>query len=334
LPPRPQAYLGSTKLQPKDLGPKNKTAYSNLGLGLLGQLLGEIHGTSYTELIEGLILKPLEMNDTFVATPAYQIPPELKARLAQGHAQAHWSPDTPTRLQAAMKLAAQAHYKNTIGLAWILNQGTLQHDGGTGGFLSSLKINVSKQTAFVTLQNGFSTGEERIHKGDYTPVKGLWIGTLPGKQKLRLAFHILSEGSAVLYSLNQGSTPLISGMSEFKDRELFIRFPAIEGTLQAKLIGEELVGTWSQGQPLQLTLTSTNQLPKKLQKTLQKRIPDDLDSLVGFWSGEIAVSNLLVQRRQIVLQSSVSRRNIFSRPCRRQNNQRNLVSRSPSKARS
>jgi len=209
-------------------------------------------------------------------------------------AQAHWSPNTPARLQAAMKLAAQAHYKNTTGLAWNRDKGALKHDGGTGGFRSSLELNVSKQTAFVTLQNGFSTGSERIHKGDYTSVQGLWTGTLPIKSKLRLAFHILPEGSAVLYSLNQGSTPIPSGTSEFIDGELFIRFPSIDGTLQVKFMGKELVGTWSQGTPLKVTLTSTNQLPKKLQKTLQKRMPDDLDSLVGFWSGEIAVANLFV----------------------------------------
>jgi D-alanyl-D-alanine-carboxypeptidase/D-alanyl-D-alanine-endopeptidase len=67
--------------------------YSNLGLGLLGHLLGLVAGETYGELVSERVLRPLGMNDTSITLSADQ-----ERRLAPGHASdgkltANW--DTP-----------------------------------------------------------------------------------------------------------------------------------------------------------------------------------------------------------------------------------------------
>lgn len=54
--------------------------YSNLGVSLLGRLLGLRAGKEYKELLEERVLRPLGMNDT-----AIQLSPEQLKRLALGH---------------------------------------------------------------------------------------------------------------------------------------------------------------------------------------------------------------------------------------------------------
>lgn len=53
--------------------PGTHYAYSNVGFGLLGQLLAQKMHTSYGELLQQLISKPLELNDTTVALSSEQI---------------------------------------------------------------------------------------------------------------------------------------------------------------------------------------------------------------------------------------------------------------------
>lgn len=55
------AYLPTARL---DRRPGEGYAYSNLGVGLLGQLMTLIHGRSYGELLRDQITKPLAMTDT------------------------------------------------------------------------------------------------------------------------------------------------------------------------------------------------------------------------------------------------------------------------------
>jgi len=55
--------------------PKRKVAYSNLGMGLLGNILADIDGVSYEELIQQRILQPLGMNQTFINNPDKTIIP-------------------------------------------------------------------------------------------------------------------------------------------------------------------------------------------------------------------------------------------------------------------
>jgi serine-type D-Ala-D-Ala carboxypeptidase/endopeptidase len=54
--------------------------YSNLGIGLLGELLANRAGLSYGELVQRNILDPLGMKSTFIDVPASE-----SARFAKGH---------------------------------------------------------------------------------------------------------------------------------------------------------------------------------------------------------------------------------------------------------
>ena len=60
--------------------PEAGFAYSNLGVGLLGQALANGAGMTYAELLREQVTGPLGMEDTVVA-----LTPVLRARMAQGH---------------------------------------------------------------------------------------------------------------------------------------------------------------------------------------------------------------------------------------------------------
>jgi CubicO group peptidase (beta-lactamase class C family) len=70
-------FLSAYKLK-RPIGSRVK--YSNLGMGLLGHILGLVAGKSYEELVSQRILRPLGMNDTSIT-----LSPEQQRRLAPGH---------------------------------------------------------------------------------------------------------------------------------------------------------------------------------------------------------------------------------------------------------
>ena len=71
------AWLRTCRLTSR---PGTNTVYSNVGSGLLGELLARIGGTAYERLIAERILAPLGMRDT-----AISLSPEQRKRLATGH---------------------------------------------------------------------------------------------------------------------------------------------------------------------------------------------------------------------------------------------------------
>ena len=70
-------FLSGYKLK-RPIG--SRVEYSNLGMGLLGHILGLVAGKSYEELVSERILRPLGMNHTSIA-----LSPEQQGRLAPGH---------------------------------------------------------------------------------------------------------------------------------------------------------------------------------------------------------------------------------------------------------
>ena len=89
---------------------------------------------------------------------------------------------------------------------------------------------------------------------------GDWAGVLEaGGQKLRLELHVKSDGAtktAIIDSLDQGvSIPATAVKTE--GGELSILFLSIGGELTGKLSadGSQIVGNWTQGGTLPLTLT-------------------------------------------------------------------------------
>lgn len=177
------AFLASHQLR-RDPGAEFE--YSNLGMGLLGNLLAHRAGQSYEQLVRARILDPLGMTST-----AITLTPDMKARLTKGHA----GPDTPaanwdlptlagagalrstvtdllkfvdanlgepkTDLERAMRLAHQPRFtldaNSKIGLGWINvttpNGSFIFHDGGTGGYGAIVGIDQARGVGVVLLGN-------------------------------------------------------------------------------------------------------------------------------------------------------------------------------------
>lgn len=165
--------------------PGAKYAYSNLGMGLLGHVLGRRAGTSYEDLIRQRICRPLAMHDTVIA-----LSPQQRLRLADGHnadglPAGPWDIPTlagagalrstvndllqfasanlalrPSPLAAAIE---QSHLPRReigrpgqhMGLGWHLgpDEGLCWHNGQTGGYHSFLALRKPDKIAVVVLSN-------------------------------------------------------------------------------------------------------------------------------------------------------------------------------------
>ena len=164
--------------------PGTKFSYSNLGVGLLGHILARRAGVSYDELIQRRICRPLGMIETHVV-----LSDALKPRLAEGH-DIEGSPlppwDIPTlagaggirsnvrdmlrfvqaglgTLKSPLAPAFEMTQKprldtgpgQAICLGWLLNKsnGTLWHNGQTGGFHSFMALRKDPPVGVVVLGN-------------------------------------------------------------------------------------------------------------------------------------------------------------------------------------
>jgi serine-type D-Ala-D-Ala carboxypeptidase/endopeptidase len=158
--------------------------YSNLGFGLLGHALALRQGTDYATLLTRRVLVPLGLQNHI----GFGRPTLLQGHDMQGKPVSAWhfqsatagagalhgsargllryaeaalgGYDHPLREAFALCLqrrAAGAAPINPIGLAWLLAQlngrTVFNHDGGTGGFSSSLWLDPSRGHAAVVLAN-------------------------------------------------------------------------------------------------------------------------------------------------------------------------------------
>lgn len=174
----------STFRLPREPGEKNE--YSNLGVSLLGRLLGRRAGMEYEALIKERVLDPLAMKSTSIT-----LTPDQTARLAPGHniylqPEYVWEMKT---LQASgslrstandllrfvgaylgyqdTKLKAAMEYQRTprvppngtqpllLGMssAKIGEQWVYGHDGGKTGYRSAVLFNPATRTGIVALAN-------------------------------------------------------------------------------------------------------------------------------------------------------------------------------------
>lgn len=166
--------------------PGEQFEYSNVGMGLLGHILSLKSGQSYESLISDRILKKLHMDNT-----AITLTPEMQKHFATGHQWSksvdHWdflpciaacgglrstvrdmtqflaanlgvinSPLTDLLKECHEKQGA-AVPKVNFGLGWFLmtlgNIEVINHDGGTGGFVSYLGFDPKSQKGMVILTN-------------------------------------------------------------------------------------------------------------------------------------------------------------------------------------
>lgn len=161
-------------------------SYSNLAVGLLGDLLAAKNNTSWEQLVIDRIAKPLGMTDTRVTldpdsqkrlTPAFEgTKPgtnwHFKSLAGAGalrssaadlvrFGQALLNPDaTPFADAIRLLLTPRADFSgesSKIGLGIILsrflNQPAWEHDGGTGGYRSLLQVQPDSKTVRVILIN-------------------------------------------------------------------------------------------------------------------------------------------------------------------------------------
>ena len=159
--------------------PKRKVAYSNLGMGLLGNILADIDGVSYEALIQKRILQPIGMNQTFIDAEGKEI---LLGHNGMGKPTPHW--DIPALAGAGAirsntedmmaylvaNITDQAPFAAThipqasdkeqqVGLAWWIAKSTktdleaLWHNGGTGGFRTFMGFDKTAQIGVVVLSN-------------------------------------------------------------------------------------------------------------------------------------------------------------------------------------
>ena len=170
---------------PSTLKNAGKVRYSNVGMALLGRILGDVYGKSYGVAVQELILLPLGMHDTHIDPTRYDA-----ARLIEGHnargqsvpsftwkgmeaAGVWWSTgnDMMTFLRAQMGLYgapwdslarmtthihARMNRDTQIGLGWMLS--TMKpyglaawHNGGTFGQHSITAWSVELSAAVVVL---------------------------------------------------------------------------------------------------------------------------------------------------------------------------------------
>jgi beta-lactamase class C len=166
----------------------SKYGYSNLGFGILGMALEAENNLSYMKLLETLVLKPLNMNSTFIDVPTNLQPHVSYGYNNKGQVQLtpvnHLTPGSgalystaddmmkflkanlgiegPKRLQTAMEYTQKDFFKVdkqlSIGLGWqrfTTKDGLLIIDknGGLEGFSSYIGFTKGSKTGIVILVN-------------------------------------------------------------------------------------------------------------------------------------------------------------------------------------
>ncbi len=172
-----------------DVEPGTKYAYSNLGFGLMGDILSRLEGKSYEDIIRAEIWNPLEMSHTTITLSTEQkkimaapysakgVPDHIwdfKAMAGAGairsdiadmlkFLKASMDPDDlkDTLLRSSIKecetMTFDANKNLKVGLAWnISNVNGMPikwHNGGTGGYRSFLGFSKENETGVVVLTN-------------------------------------------------------------------------------------------------------------------------------------------------------------------------------------
>jgi len=176
------AYLSHYTLK-RDIGAESE--YSNFAVAVLGQLLARRAGTDFATLVRTRITTPLGMTDTAILPSS-----EMQTRVAHGHSESlkpvsSWDQPgayaaagglkstvndmlkfaaanlglRPSPLLTAMQRSHQPNEtaKGQMGLGWGINRSwdadIRNHNGGTGGYLTYLGIDLKRRRGVVVLSN-------------------------------------------------------------------------------------------------------------------------------------------------------------------------------------
>lgn len=98
-----------------------------------------------------------------------------------------------------------------------------------------------------------------LARGGPAGIEDTWSGALDvGALKLHLVIHVKRAGDALTATLDspdQGATGIPFDKATFTPPTLKLELTKAHATFEAKLDGDRLVGTWTQGQALPVTLT-------------------------------------------------------------------------------
>ncbi len=167
--------------------------YSNLGVGLLGQLLADRAGKSYADLLRERITTPLAMKDTTISlteaqskrlAPPYRdgVPVENwtfdalvgcggvrssvndMLKLVAAHLHPEGSPLAEAAKLAMTRRPVQASSGAPMGLGWhyAADNVTLWHTGQTGGYSAAVFIAPPNRKGVVILANGASSSVDQL----------------------------------------------------------------------------------------------------------------------------------------------------------------------------
>lgn len=172
--------------------PAKNYSYSNLGAGLLGYTLGLSQKTGFQEILQRKVFDKYEMKHSFMSSRTLN--KELvKGQNPGGEVTANWDFDVlfaaggilSTTADLVKFASAQFNPENTelaltrkptfkvnenmkIGLGWHLlksksGKDLVWHNGGTGGYSSSIAINTNDKTAVIILSNVSAFHPERAN---------------------------------------------------------------------------------------------------------------------------------------------------------------------------
>lgn len=174
------AYIGKTGVA---LKPDAKFAYSNVGMGLLGEALANKAGESYSELLRQDVLQPLHMDHTYIALPAAEQARFLAGHNANDQAVHAWDLDAmapaggirsdvrdmlkyveaqihPPAGKMAEAIAFEHQLRadtdnGKIAINWMFetSAANYNHGGATGGYTSFAFFNLERDIAAVVLVN-------------------------------------------------------------------------------------------------------------------------------------------------------------------------------------
>lgn len=183
---------------------KSTYDYSNLGVGLLGYTLGVSQKTSFEKLLQKNVFDKFQMKQSF--TSSSDVKDQLvKGQDMNGKTVSNWDFDAlfaaggilSTTHDLANFAKAQFDPKNKalaltrtatfsidknmqIGLGWYLikspkGKDLVWHNGGTGGYSSSMAVNVKAQTAVIILSNlsAFHSKMENIDQLCFELIDGI-----------------------------------------------------------------------------------------------------------------------------------------------------------------
>jgi serine-type D-Ala-D-Ala carboxypeptidase/endopeptidase len=177
------AYLDNMQLRST---PGTRYSYSNVGTGILGNILCKQYRTSYEALVKKKVCQPLYMNNTTIQFSDFH-KKHLTTGYSKGEAVQNWDFQDATagqgalrstlsdmmkfmrfslqphgELQPAAELASQVHFIDNktgqrMGLGWHIGwfneHKYLEHTGGTGGYRSFLGIIPGTNTGVIVLSN-------------------------------------------------------------------------------------------------------------------------------------------------------------------------------------